>query len=229
MTSDGWWSGTGVDLQDTSIAGSAKVKPSDPTLTIVTKYSIESYWDFGLVQVSKDNGKTWTSLSNGYTTSDHDFNARYYIVANLPGLTGDTDYGIPSPDWPGWTTMTFDLSAYAGKNVVIRFRYMTDWGYEYQGWWINSATVSGKPLTLSPVPAKASYQVTVVQAVVLKGKTIYLPYDMCLTGTSQKGMSIAFAKNPGYVVLVVSPTISLGDADYTFQVTKTPQFKFLCP
>jgi hypothetical protein len=218
MTANGWWSGDGVDLQDTSIAGSAKVKSSDPTLTIVTKYGIESFWDFGLVQVSKDNGKTWTSLSNAYTTSDHDFNARYYIVANLPGLTGH------NPGFPDWTTMTFDLSAYKGKDVIIRFRYMTDWGYEAEGWWIKSATVSGKPLTLSLVPAKASYQVALVQAVVVNGKTSYLPYDMSLTDTSQKGIGVAFAKNPGYAILVVSPTISLGDTDYTFQVKKTPQF-----
>ncbi len=227
MTSDGWWSGDGVDLQDTSIVGSAKVKSSDPTLTIVTRYGIESFWDFGFVQVSTNNGKTWTSLSNENTTSDHEVNARYYIVANLPGLT---DY---NPEFwvglPGWTTMTFDLSAYAGKNVMIRFRYMTDWGSTYEGWWINSAIVSGKPVTLSLLPEKAHYQVTVVQAIVCNGKTTYIPYDMCLTDASQKGMGIAFAKNPGYAILVISPTISLGDTDYTFQVTKTPQFRFFCP
>jgi predicted RNA-binding protein with TRAM domain len=228
MTSDGWWSGTGVDLQDTSIVGSAKVKSSDPTLTIVTRYGIESFWDFGFVQVSTNNGRTWTSLSNAYTTSGHDASARYYIVANLPGLTGDPDYGY-SPDWPDWTTMSFDLTAYAGKTVQIRFRYMTDWGTTYEGWWINSATVSGKPLTLSLLPAKASYQVTVVQAIVAFGKTTYVPYDMHLADLTEKGMGIAFAKNPGYVVLVISPTISLGDIDYTFQVTNTPLFKFFSP
>jgi hypothetical protein len=52
---------------------------------------------------------------------------------------------------------------------------------------------------------------------------------MYLAYASQKGMGIALAKNPGYAVLVISPTISLGDTDYTFQVTKTPQFKFLSP
>jgi hypothetical protein len=220
MTTDGWWSGEGVDLQDTSIVGTATVNTADPTLTFVTKYGIESFWDFGFVQVSADNGATWTSLSNAYTTSDYDPSAHPAIIAQLPGLT---DY---NPDWPTWTTMSFDLTAYAGKTVQIRFRYMTDWGTTYEGWWINSATVSGTPLTLAAVPYKATFQVTIVQALVLGKKTIYLPWDMKLTKDANKGMSVGVAMKPSYVILVVSPTMHRGFADYNFQATKLPLFKF---
>jgi hypothetical protein len=222
MTADGWWSGTGIDLQDTSIVGTATVNAANPTLTIVTKYGIESFWDFGFVQVSTDSGNTWTSLSNAYTTSDYDPSAHPAIIANLPGLT---DY---NPDWPSWTTMSFDLTAYAGMTVQIRFRYMTDWGTTYEGWWIDSATVSGTPLTLAlaAVAYKATFQVTIVQAIVLCGKTTYLPYDMWLTKDTNKGMSIGAAMKPSYVLLVVSPTMHAGFVDYKFQATKLPIFKF---
>jgi hypothetical protein len=220
MTADGWWSGTGIDLQDASIVGTATVSAANPKLTIVTKYGIESFWDFGFVQVSADNGATWTSLSNAYTTSDYDPSAHPAIVANLPGLT---DY---NPDWESWTTMNFDLTAYAGKTVMIRFRYMTDWGTTYEGWWINSATVSGTPMTLALVPYKATFQVTIVQAVVLCGKTIYLPWDMRMTKDTNKGMGVGVANKPWYILLVVSPTMHQGLADYKFQATKLPLFKF---
>jgi immune inhibitor A len=222
MTADGWWSGTGVDLQDTSIIGTATVSVLDPTLTIVTKYGIETLWDFGFVQVSTDNGATWTSLSNAYTTSSHDPSAHPDIIANLPGLT---DY---NPDWPDWTTMSFDLTAYAGQTIQIRFRYMTDWGTTYEGWWINSATVSGTPLTLAlaAVGYKTTFQVTVVQALVCCGKTLYIPYDMWLTKDTNKGMSVGIAMKPSYVLLVVSPLMDQGFVDYKFQATKLPIFKF---
>jgi immune inhibitor A len=216
MTADGWWSGTGVDLQNALLAGSVTVSMSDPTLTIVTAYGIESFWDFGFVQVSTDGGNTWTSLANGYTTSDHDPSAHPAIIANLPGLT---DY---NPDWPSWTTMSFDLTAYAGQTVMIGFRYMTDWSTTYEGWWINSATVGSTALTLAPIYPKASYDVTAIMALSCgkSGKFNYIPYDVSLDANTWTGEHNTFAKNPTYIVLVVSPTMHMGTVDYQFRVYK---------
>jgi hypothetical protein len=223
LTSNGWYSGTGYDLANFLIAGSAYVNPADPTLTIVTAYGLETLWDFGFVQVSTDGGNTWTSLANDYTTSLHDPSAHPDIIANLPGLT---DY---NPDFPDWTTMSFDLAAYAGQTVKIGFRYMTDWGTTYEGWWINSATVSGAAVTLAPVGLVipvADFQVTVLQAIVVCKKTLYVPYDMKLNHPANKGMTIALANSPSYVILIVTPTGSDGTNDYKFQATKLPLFKF---
>lgn len=214
LTADGWYSGTGVDLANYLLAGNAYVNPLDPTLTIVTKYGLETLWDYGFVQVSTDGGTTWTSLSNAFTTSDHDPAAHPDIVANLPGLT---DY---NPDWPGWTTMTFDLTAYSGMNVKIGFHYMSDWGTTYEGWWINSATVSGTALTLDnmDIVSKAAYQVNVVKALWADGKYVYVPYDVATDPVTNIGEHNTFAKNPTYVVLIVTPTMDKGTVDYKFKV-----------
>jgi hypothetical protein len=224
LTSDGWYSGTGEDLANEAIGGTAYVDPSNPTLTIVTAYGLETYWDFGFVQVSTDSGKTWTSLENEYTTYDHDPGAHPDIVANLPGLT---DYNL---DWPDWTTMSFNLSAYAGQTVLIGFRYMTDWATTYEGWWINSATVSGTELTLAPlvpIPPEADFQVTIVQAFVIDGKTLYIPFDMWLKDTTETGISVGYAQKPNYAILVVTPITQKGLVDYEFQATtlKLPKCK----
>lgn len=214
MTADGWYSGTGVDLANYVLAGNAYVNPSDPTLTIITAYGLESFWDFGFVQVSTDGGQTWTSLANVYTTSDHDAAAHPDIVANLPGLT---DY---NPDWPGWTTMNFDLTAYAGQTVMIGFRYMTDWATTYEGWWINSATVGGSALTLDNMDmvSKASYQVNVIKALWADGKYVFVPYDVATDPVTNIGEHNTFAKNPTYVVLIVTPTMDKGTVDYQFKI-----------
>jgi hypothetical protein len=130
-TSDGdvLWSGTG-DLTDNWAIFEAT---GGGNLSFDTYMDIEDYWDFGFVQVSTDGGHTWTSLSNAYTTSDHDPSAHPNIVANLPGLTG----------WSGdWMPMTFDLSAYSG-DILIGFRYMTDWATPYDGWYIDDVYVDG--------------------------------------------------------------------------------------
>ncbi len=218
MTADGWYSGTGVDLADEFIIGDAHVDPLNPTLTVVTRYDLETLWDYGFVQVSTDDKATWTSLENAYTTYDHDPSAHPDIVANLPGLT---DY---NPDWPGWTTMSFDLTAYAGMDVIVGFRYMTDWGTTYNGWWINSATVSDIALTLTPWvrPSPASFQVTTISVLIVDGITVCVPSDMPLSSPDYTGTATKLAFNPNYVILAVTPTMLRGLADYEFKVERLP-------
>ena len=217
MTADGWWSGFGNMLNVQLISQSVTVNSANPTLTLTTKYGLETNWDFGFVQVSTDNGVTWTSLANANTTSTYLTDVQA-IVNNLPGFT---DYNL---EWPAWTTETFDLTAYAGQTVKINFRYMTDEATNYEGWFIKSADVSGTTLALTPYPPypKASFQVTAVSAIVCDGHTIFVPLDMWLTNATQKGMSVGFAKNPSYVVLVVSPIMHEGTVDYNFQATGLP-------
>ena len=100
------------------------------TLTFDTWYEIEEGYDYGFVQVSTDGGSTWISLENSYTTSWHDWPLDQDIIAQLPGLTGYSD----------WVTMSFDLSGYGG-DILIGFRYMTDESYRLTGWCIDNVYV----------------------------------------------------------------------------------------
>jgi immune inhibitor A len=124
------WGGTGNLVDNWAIFPAQ----GGGTLTFDTYYDIEDYWDFGFVQVSTDGGHTWTSLANAYTTSDYDPNAHPTVIANLPGLTGSSG---------GWLNMSFDLSAYAGQDILIAFRYVTDWSTLYAGWYIDNVYVDG--------------------------------------------------------------------------------------
>lgn len=210
-----WYSGA-QDLMDNLMAGEAYVDPVNPTLEITTYWDIEDYWDFGFVQVSTDGGETWVSLENEYTTYLHDPSAMASIVANLPGLTSWS--GFITPD--GWVTMEFDLTDYAGQTVLIGFRYMTDWGTLYEGWYISEATVSGAPLELVPIYPEADFQVTVIYAFEIGDHTIYLPCDMQLDDETEEGSAFAFAKKPSYAILAVSPVMEKGFVDYNFSATK---------
>jgi bacillopeptidase F (M6 metalloprotease family) len=126
---------------DRSIVRPVTVPASgDQALVFDTKYNIETGWDFGIVQVSTDEGLTWTSLDNATTTDAHDPGALGSIVAQLPGFNGTAD----------WSTQTFDLSPWAGQTILLRFRMMTDTftlgnnpDESGAGWWIDDVKVGG--------------------------------------------------------------------------------------
>lgn len=124
------WSGTGDLLDNWAIFET----PGGGTLKFDTIWDLEDYWDFGFVQVSTDGGYTWTSLSDneGYSTDQYDPNAHPKVIANLPGLTSYIEEPI---------TLTYDLDAYAGQDVLVAFRMVTDWGTHYGGWWIDNVYV----------------------------------------------------------------------------------------
>ncbi len=129
-TSDGevLWSGAGDEIEHWAIFEAT----GGGVLTFDTMYDIEDYWDFGFVQVSTDGGHNWTSLANEYTTDEYDPNAYPTVKANVPGLTGLQDE---------WMTMSFDLGAYAGQDILVAFRYVTDWATAYEGWYIDNVYV----------------------------------------------------------------------------------------
>ncbi|MCS0673535.1 immune inhibitor A [Cytobacillus firmus] len=102
------------------------------TLKFDNYIDIEEQWDFGMVQVSTDNGQTWTSLSNENTRSDVVEEGYPKIKENVPGFTGT---------YENWQEETFDLSEYAGQKVLISFRYLTDWGTTQEGWFIDNIEI----------------------------------------------------------------------------------------
>jgi hypothetical protein len=128
-----------ADNLDRVILREVAVPAADPTLRFQLRYGLEETWDFFFVQVSTDNGATWTSLANANTTSVHDPGARPAIIDELPGFSGDAD----------WHEETFDLSAYAGQTVLLAFRNMTDTntlgngGAIEAGVWVDDVSVGG--------------------------------------------------------------------------------------
>ena len=85
------------------------------------RYSIEQGFDYMYLQVSPDNGTTWLTQEA--------FNEE-----NVP-----------------WTQYTYDLGGFVGNpNVLIRFRFFSDGGYNVDGMYIDDFTVTGSTVDLSP-------------------------------------------------------------------------------
>jgi hypothetical protein len=217
-----WWSGIQGELKNVLLAGEFDVPDDpDPELNLLTYWDIEDFWDFGFVQVSTDGGETWVSLANAYTTTDHDPQAYYGIVDNLPGLTSWTayitgEYYTPYP-------MSFDLTPYAGQTIQLGFRFMTDWGTEYDGWFIADANIEGTPIMdfLAPVPKTADFMVTLVEAKITPSGNVHCKQvkDMWLKCDSTEwgmigGLFKSEAKDP---ILIVSYIGEFGTVDYQFK------------
>ena len=101
------------------------------------------------MQASED-GATWKTLTNANTICEHDVS---WIggLNGFPedlcaaGIGGFTDYNasFPDPDME-----TFDLGAFAGKNIWLRFWYMTDWGTTYEGPFVDNVKVMSGTTTI---------------------------------------------------------------------------------
>lgn len=140
-TGDVWYSGH-TDLEDNFAVFGPFTIAGGNTLAFDQFYNIEETWDYGFVQVTTDTtGLTgWTSLELPGVISTTDTSAHPIIVDNVPGFSGNLE---------AWEHQSYDLSAYAGQNILVAFRYATDWGgggntTDYpSGWAIDNLTVGG--------------------------------------------------------------------------------------
>lgn len=127
-----FWGNQGDEKANQLILKADLSNVSTATLKFDNFIDIEEQWDFGIVQVSTDNGTTWTSLANENTRSDLVDEGHPAIKANLPGFTGY---------YEDWKNEVFDLTPFAGRQILINFNYMTDWGYNDTGWYIDNIEI----------------------------------------------------------------------------------------
>jgi len=131
-----WYSDMGNDLDNRLTTKSPVAVPSgdQAVLTLHTWYDIEEGYDYGYVRVSEDGGATWATVESPGNT-----------VEVQPGEFAPT--GTDTEHWAD--TITYDLSAYAGKSVLLQFRYFTDGGVANKGWEVTDLKVGGTVLPTS--------------------------------------------------------------------------------
>jgi len=177
--------GSGENCWETTITAAVTVPSSNPVLAFDTRYEFENLYDYGSVQVSTDDGETWVSLENQYTTFDHMPLTEPEIIAQLPGLTGTSE------GWPDWMTMTFNLSGYEGLTVLLGFRYMTDTAILNQGWLVDNVTVNSFEISnqafqqLDPPLLRPVHTLTVTNLPTGSQETVIFPWN---TSTTNSGI-----------------------------------------
>jgi immune inhibitor A len=97
---------------------------SQATLRYWLWFDIEADYDYAYIEVSTDGGSSWSILPGQYTT---DTNPNGNNFGH--GYTGLSGGGRT----PRWVQESLDLSAYAGREVLVRFEFITDDAYNAPG------------------------------------------------------------------------------------------------
>jgi hypothetical protein len=127
INGNGFWYSNKADVMDSQMTRyfDLRGQAAPVTLNFALWYDIETDFDYGYVMASSDGGISWQTLKGKYTT---DTNPNGTNLGN--GYTGVSNSNGDTPDW---LQETMDLSAYAGKELLLRFEYITDDGYNAQG------------------------------------------------------------------------------------------------
>jgi hypothetical protein len=96
------------------------------SLTYKTWFEIEADYDYLYVEVSED-GENWTILKTPAGTSTDPAGNNYGW-----GYSGSSG---------GWIEEKIDLSAYAGKEIWLRFEYVTDGAVNGNGWLVDEISI----------------------------------------------------------------------------------------
>jgi len=217
------YSGTGDEVDNWAIFETT----GGGMLSFDTTWDLEDYWDYAFVQVSTDGGHTWTSLADneGYATLDYDPDAYPKAIENLPGLTGY----MPDP-----VTLTYDLAAYAGQDIMVAFRMITDWGTHYEGWYVDNVSVDGNLISdgtdasifknISELfPINNNFTVTFVGKRGLGKWTQYQVHTMRLDGDTEDGMIelrrvMGWSDSAVMIVTFDAPEDHNSYADYSYEI-----------
>jgi immune inhibitor A len=132
-----WWSDKG-DGMDSSLTKTIDLRSqTNPQLAFWSWFGMEADYDYAYVEVSSDGGAHWTPLKTEASTST-DPNGQ-----NLGnGITGSSGGQTAT----GWARLTADLTPFAGKEVQLRFQYITDGNLNFGGFAIDDIEITGMPL-----------------------------------------------------------------------------------
>lgn len=121
-----YWFTENIDLggQESFLTQNTPVAiPAGASLIFIHKYATEAAYDGGVIEISTDNGLTWTYLpANKFTKGGYNgiiptANTPQIGPANLAAFTGAS---------PGYITSIALLDNYAGMSIRIRFRMVSD-------------------------------------------------------------------------------------------------------
>ncbi len=135
---------------------------TDGKLTFQTSYDTEADWDYMMVEAHTVGQNDWTTLpdANGHTTQEtgescaagwrsiHPFLDHYQGAdCSATGTTGT--WNAASGKSNGWQEWSVDLAAYAGKKVELSISYVSDWGTQGIGVFVDDAKVTSGGATVS--------------------------------------------------------------------------------
>jgi len=126
-----WWSNREDDSDVTLTRAFDLTAVDSATLKFWTWYDLEENWDYAYVETSTDGGQTWDILATpSGTLSNPNGNSFGWAYTSASG-----------GEEPRWIQEEVDLSPYAGRNILIRFEYITDDAVNRPGFAIDDVAI----------------------------------------------------------------------------------------
>jgi hypothetical protein len=112
-----------------AVIGPFNIKPCCYCMELCHWYDIETTFDGGNVKVSTDGGATWQLVNptGGYPGATNDWQD---CIPDEPAYTG---HNLAAS---GFVRDCFDLSNFAGMDVMVGFFFGSDSSVQYPGWYI---------------------------------------------------------------------------------------------
>ncbi|WP_299833248.1 immune inhibitor A domain-containing protein [uncultured Metabacillus sp.] len=129
-----YFSGSGDELNHSMTTTVDLTNAANAQLTFKAWYDIETDWDYASVQVKEAGAGEWATVKGNITT---DANPNEQNPGH--GITGNSN---------GWVDAAFDLSAYAGKKIDVRFTYWTDVAVAMPGFYVDDIAIKADGNTL---------------------------------------------------------------------------------
>jgi chitodextrinase len=148
-------------------------------LSYFVRYNLEWEWDGVIVEISEDGGNTWKDLppaggypgtladTQGATGTDSPANVCGYLRTQ-GAFTGPSNNAGLTP----WTEYKSSLAAYSGKTVQIRWRFTSDPGAEFEGFYLDDVAIANAkmPGSCTQVITRPAAAFDLVPGLPAKGK-----------------------------------------------------------
>lgn len=110
------------------------------TLSFQHLHNAESLWDGGVVEISTNNGTTWSDLGNFFTSNG------YTSTLNTTGGNPLAGRRAFSGNSTTFKLSVIDLSSFKGQTIKIRFRFGSDNSTgTTTGWYIDDIKLNSEP------------------------------------------------------------------------------------
>ncbi|BCJ46636.1 hypothetical protein GCM10010168_38410 [Actinoplanes ianthinogenes] len=114
------FSGNTPDTDETA-SRQVEVPADDPVLRFTSSYGLEKDFDYGYVTISADGGKSYQAVAGDRTVKGP-------LGAAITGQAADVK-------------LSYSLKAYAGKKVLLGFRYVSDAAVNLGGWHLGEVSI----------------------------------------------------------------------------------------
>jgi extracellular elastinolytic metalloproteinase len=128
------YANSGLSDQATRNLDPLTIRGSKPVLTFFQRYNTEPGYDGGILQITTNNGTSWTDMGDKIFKSPYSGRFQYSIFAipNQRAWSGSSEK---------FSAVAVDLSAYVGQSVKFRYRFGTDSTDSRIGWFIDDVSV----------------------------------------------------------------------------------------